>query len=211
MKKLFAACLVSCLALAGVARADDAKKDEKKDEKKAEKMEMPKPGPEHKKLGYFIGNWSMDGDMKPGPMGPGGKMTGSENCSWFDGRYAVVCKDSGTGPMGPMKGMGVITYDREDKMYEYFGIDSTGMSEKAEGKYENDSYVYTNEGKMNGKSYKGRYTMSNMKPDSYDFKYEMSEDGNTWNTVMEGKNTKKSAGGEKKPAAKEEKPAEKKK
>ena len=206
MRKLFAACLVSCMAVCGAASADDAKKAEEK-KGDASKMEMPKPGPEHKRLQYFVGNWSMDAEMKPGPMGPGGKMTGTENCSWFDGKYAVVCKDSGTSPMGAMKGMGVITYDREDKMYEYFGIDSMGMSEKAEGKYENDGYVYTNEGKMNGKTYKGRYTMSNMKPDSYDFKYEMSEDGNTWNTAMEGKNTRK--GGDKKPAA-AEKPAEKK-
>jgi hypothetical protein len=27
-------------------------------------------------------------------------------------------------------------------------------------------------------------------PDAYTFKYEMSEDGNTWTTMMEGKATK---------------------
>ena len=86
----------------------------------------------------------------------------------------------------------------------YYGVDNMGMAEHAYGTVDNDVWTYTNEGKMNGKSYKGRYTMTNMKPDSYDFKFEMSEDGSTWNTVMEGKNTKKAA---EKPAAK---PAEKK-
>jgi len=198
LKTTVAAMVVSSLALAGVAFAEEAKKDEKK----PAAMEMPKPGPEHKKLGYFVGTWNLTGEMKPGPMGPGGKMTGTSNCSWFDGGYAVVCKDSGKGPMGPMKGMGILTYDNEDKMYEYFGIDNMGMAEKAEGKVENDVWTYTSNEKMNGKAFKGRYTISNVKPDGYDFKFETSEDGNAWSTMMEGKYAK--AGAAKKAAAKPE-------
>src|ERR1700722_7690838 len=38
-------------------------------------MNMPKPGPDHKKLDYFTGSWACDSDVKPGPMGPGGKMS----------------------------------------------------------------------------------------------------------------------------------------
>jgi len=209
VRKLVNQALVALVA-AGLAlpvAAQDAKdsKDAKKGDKPPAGMEMPKPGPEHKKLGYFVGSWSLDADMKPGPMGPGGKMTGTSTCSWFDGGYAVVCKDSGKSPMGAMKGLGVISYDREDKKYSYFGIDNMGMAEKAEGTVENDTWVYTNEGKMNGKAFKGKYTITNVKPDTYDFKWEMSEDGTAWNTMMEGKY--KRQGGAKKAAAK---PAEKK-
>jgi hypothetical protein len=207
MKKLFAVTLVSCLALAGAARAQNEKKEEKKAD---QKMEMPKPGPEHKKLGYFVGTWHMDADMKPGPMGPGGKMTGTSNCSWFSGNYTVVCKDEGKSPMGAMKGMGIISYDREEKKYTYYGLDNMGMAEHAYGNVENDVWTYTNEGKMNGKAYKGRYSMTNLKPDSYDFKYEMSEDGSAWNTVMEGSYHRQAKGGAKPAAKPAEKPAEKK-
>ena len=45
----------------------------------------------------------------------------------------------------------------------------------------------------------GRYVMTDLTPDSYNFKMEMSEDNKTWNTMMEGKATKAAA-----------KPAEKK-
>jgi hypothetical protein len=38
-------------------------------------MPMPKPGPEHKKLDIFAGSWTLDGDLKPGAIGPGGKVT----------------------------------------------------------------------------------------------------------------------------------------
>ena len=35
----------------------------------------PKPGPEHKVIEYFIGKWTGQAEVKPGPFGPGGKMT----------------------------------------------------------------------------------------------------------------------------------------
>jgi hypothetical protein len=31
--------------------------------------EMPKPGPEHQRLGAFIGTWTFEGDMKPDRWG----------------------------------------------------------------------------------------------------------------------------------------------
>lgn len=34
---------------------------------------VSKPGSELKKLDYFLGTWTLDGDSKPGPMGMGGK------------------------------------------------------------------------------------------------------------------------------------------
>jgi len=37
-------------------------------------MDIPKPGPEVKKLDYFVGHWTSEGNVKPGPMGPGGKF-----------------------------------------------------------------------------------------------------------------------------------------
>ena len=39
-----------------------------------------KPGPEHKKLDYFVGKWTSTADMKASPFGPGGKMTASDTC-----------------------------------------------------------------------------------------------------------------------------------
>jgi hypothetical protein len=196
-KRSIVAALVLGMAFSGVGYAEDA----------AKKMEMPKPGPEHKKLGYFVGDWKMEGDMKPGPMGPGGKMTSTDNCSWFDGEYAVVCKSTGKSPMGPVKGLGVMSYAPEDKQYTYFSVDNMGMGGHATGQVENDVWTYTDETKMGGRTFKGRYTMSDVKPDSYSFRYEMSEDGTTWKTVMDGttarqaKTAAKAAQREKKPAA----------
>ena len=54
-------------------------------------QEMPKPGPELKKLDMFAGSWTLEGDMKPGAMGPGGKTTETEKCEWMEGGFFLVC------------------------------------------------------------------------------------------------------------------------
>ena len=154
------------------------------------KMEAPKPGPEVKKLGYFVGTWSNSGEVKQNPFMPAGKMTGTSKCEWFPGGFHVVCHDTGKGPMGTMHGLGIMAYNVEDKVYTYAGADSSGMSVAAKGNVDGDNWVYTSEDKMGGKTFHGRYSMVTASPDSYTFKYEMSEDGNNWTTMMEGKTTK---------------------
>jgi hypothetical protein len=154
------------------------------------KMEAPKPGPEVKKLGYFVGSWNTTGEGKQNPFMPAGKMTGSTKCEWFPGGFHVVCRDTGKGPMGTMHGLGIMAYNTEDKVYTYSGADSSGMSTAAKGNVDGNNWVYTSEDKMGGKTFHGRYSMVTASPDSYTFKYEMSEDGSNWTTLMEGKSTK---------------------
>ena len=152
--------------------------------------EAPKPGPEQKKLEYFVGKWSLEGEMKPGPMGPGGKMTGSESCEWFKGGFHVVCQSSGNSPMGEAKGMGIMGYSAEGKHYTYYGVDNTGWSDLAKGSLEGDTWNWTSEGTMGGKPMKGRYTIKQLSADSYTFKGEISIAGGPWTVMMEGKETR---------------------
>ena len=86
-----------------------------------------KPGSEHKKLEYFVGKWTSTGEMKASPFGPGGKITASDTCEWFQGGFAVVCHSQGTGPAGPAKSIGIMGYSPEEKKYTYFGLDNTAM------------------------------------------------------------------------------------
>jgi hypothetical protein len=45
------------------------------------------PSPEHMKLGVFVGTWKDEAEMKPGPFGPGGKLSLTETCEWFTGGF----------------------------------------------------------------------------------------------------------------------------
>jgi len=78
-------------------------------------MQMPKPGAEHKKLDYFLGTWTTDGDMKPGPMGPGGKFTGTSHVEWMDGGFFIVIHSNMKMPMGAGTGLAVMGYNADQK------------------------------------------------------------------------------------------------
>jgi hypothetical protein len=170
------------------------------------KMEMPKPGPEVKKLAYFVGTWKSAGDMKENPFGmPAGKFSSTDKCEWFTGGYSVVCHSTGKSPTGAVHGLGVLAYNTEDKVYTYYGVDNMGYAGLSKGKVDGNNWVYTSDEKMGGKAFHGRYSIETSSPDSYTFKYETSEDGQKWNLMMEGKATKAAA--EKKAAPAEKKPA----
>ncbi len=155
------------------------------------KMEAPKPGPEVKKLGYFVGTWKSEGELKENPFGmPAGKFTSTDKCEWFSGGYNIVCHYNGKGPAGATHGLGILAYNMQDKAYTYYGIDNMGMADLSKGSVEGDSWTFTSDMKMGDKTYHGRYSMTTSSPDSYTYKYETSEDGQKWNVAMEGKSTK---------------------
>lgn len=63
-------------------------------------MPMPKPAPELSKLDYLAGDWISDGDMKPSPMGPGGKMSSVDHVQWMEGNFFLVMHSKFKGAMG---------------------------------------------------------------------------------------------------------------
>ena len=86
----------------------------------------PKPGPEHQKLAAFVGNWTFAGEMKPGPMGPGGKMTGTDRIAWLPGGFFIERRFDGKSPIGDMHGVEIMGYDSAKKVYTYNFFDSMG-------------------------------------------------------------------------------------
>ena len=155
-------------------------------------MQMPKPGPELKKLDYFTGNWTCDGDMKPGPMGPGGKMTMGDDSKWMDGGFFVVIRSEyKSASMGDGTGTSFLGYDPQDKVYTYDEFNSQGEAVHAKGTVDGDTWTWNSDMKMGPQTAKGRFTEKILSPTAYTFKFEMSQDGTKWDTVMDGKATKK--------------------
>lgn len=155
-------------------------------------LPVPKPGPELKKLDYFAGTWTSDGDVKPGPMGPGGKMTMTQEGKWMDGGFYVVVHSAyKSGAMGDGSGTAFLGYDPQDKVYTYDEFNSQGEAVHAKGTVDGDTWTWNNDMKMGPQTAKGRFTEKILSPTAYNFKFEMSMDGTTWITVMDGKVTKK--------------------
>jgi len=143
----------------------------------AQGPQMPKPGPEHQRLHYYVGEWKSEGAMKPSAYGPGD--------------FFLVLESEGTGPMGPVKEVAVIGYDSNRKTYTFDQFSTRGEHGTATATVSGDMWTWvTPEVDMGGKKVKGRFTIKEVSPTEYTYKYDTSVDGGAWTNALEGKATK---------------------
>lgn len=152
----------------------------------------PQPGPAQQKLAFFAGRWKSEGEIKAGPMGPGGKTSGTNVCEWFQGGFHLMCRSEGTSPMGAMKSIGILGYDTDRQRYTYYGIDNTGMGagDMAYGQVSGDTWSWEMETMMGGQSVKQRYVAKQLSPDSYSWEFSVSMAGGPWTVAGTGTETR---------------------
>lgn len=152
--------------------------------------QAPAPAAEVKKLNYFAGTWTLDADMKPSQFGPGGRMTETEKNEWMEGGFFLVAHVDVKAAMGNGSGLAIMGYNADEKVYSYDAFNSWGQAEHAKGTLEGDTWTWNSENKMNGQTAKTRFTIKQLSPTSYSFKFEMAGADRVWSTVAEGKATK---------------------
>ncbi len=152
----------------------------------------PKPGPENERLGYFVGKWKTTGEMKETPFMPGGKFTEEASCTWFTGKWSVVCKTKGKGPMGPNDGLGIMGWSGEEKVYVYYGVDSgpMAMASVPRGTWADGTWTYDDESMMGGKKVKSRYVMKQNGKKSYASTWSIQGPDGQYQVVMEATSTR---------------------
>jgi hypothetical protein len=150
----------------------------------------PKPGPELKRLAYFEGTWMAKGEQKANPFGPAGKFTSRDTCEWIMDGFFMKCSSEGNDPMGAVKGLGLMGWDAENKVYTYYGVDSRGMGVPGTGILEGKTWTYTSTVKMKDKTIRSRWVMQEVSPTEYTFKWEMADEKGNWTALAEGKETK---------------------
>ncbi len=150
----------------------------------------PTPGPEHKRLANFVGQWKYEGEVKESPLGPAGKVSGSETCEWFAGRFHLVCHTKGTGPRGPVTGMSVMGYDQMQKAYTYYAASSLGDNIFVRGQVQGKVWTWSDEATIEGKKMKIVATVTEETPTTNSFKLEVGVDGGPMTVVETGKSTK---------------------
>jgi uncharacterized protein DUF1579 len=153
-----------------------------------------KPGPEHQRLHYFVGNWQITWETKPGPMGPGGTVTVTDHNEML-GELFVVFHRKGRGPKGSGKEIGFLGYDPEQKVYTYEVFSDDGSVGRATATLSGDTWVLLAPAldvcQQGGDKVKERYTLKEVSPTSYTFIGELSTDAGPWTEIEEGKATKK--------------------
>jgi Protein of unknown function (DUF1579) len=150
----------------------------------------PMPGPEVKRLGFFVGTWKEVGTAHMGAMqGPEGKVTSTTKYEWLAGGFFIVGHSDTTTSMGSDKEMSVMGWDDAKKNYTYHAFDSEGEAAEATGALNGDTWTWTTN-EMGGAPIKARLTIKEVSKTQYTFKMEISQDGNTWTTALETTATK---------------------
>jgi hypothetical protein len=152
----------------------------------------PKPNPEVKKLQAYVGHWTVEGEWKPGPWGPGVKIA-----STYDGKMTL----GGFFFQGLARDKGVM------QVAEYFGYDPVNKNFVANTyMVDGTKIMWVGTASGNTFSWTGKaiaatgeqYSIRGRDAFTADFKslasmLERSADGKTWVPFLEMKWTKAAA------------------
>jgi hypothetical protein len=150
--------------------------------------ERPKPGPEHKKLEYFVGTWKTEGEIKANGFVPAGKVVTTETVTLGPGGFYVEVDRPAEGQIP--RTQGITAYDSHAKVYTSFYANSAGMVGTGTGSVIGNTWTWMVEDKFAGKAIKGRTTITMSSPSQYTIKYEMADEKGGYTTITEGTATK---------------------
>ena len=114
---LAAALALGLLVLANVSRAQDAKAPPSPQALLKALAEAGKPGPEHKKLEPFVGDWTVTAKLWTDPSQPPAVATGTAHREWImGGRFIQETLKFEAGGK-TFEGMGLLGYDSGQKKF----------------------------------------------------------------------------------------------
>jgi hypothetical protein len=130
--------------------------------------------------------------MKPGALGPGGKITGNDRVTWLPGGFFAERKFEGTMAGMDVKGTEIYGYDAAKKAYTYVGFDSLGGSSTGTMTVKGNVWTARATTNMGGVASQERCTLTfGAGNTTLDIKCTSSTDGGkTFNPSIEGKATK---------------------
>lgn len=147
----------------------------------------PKPGPEHKKLEYFVGKWTVESEIKANEYVPAGKTISTEIATLGPGGFYVESRAEG-GQL-PTR-LAILAYDSHAKVYTSYYASSVGLVGTGTGTVNGNTWTWMVEDKFAGEAVKGRTTITTLSPTQYTMKYEMADEKGGYITILEGKATK---------------------
>ena len=154
----------------------------------------PKPGPEHKKLEVWAGNWIFQGEAKDSPSGPSYKMDWGWKARWLPGGFFLEIHGTLKDQNGDAHWLEILGYDPVKKIYFGYVFDYSGTLGIYTSTFDNRSCFESGTSfSPDGKAVKFRHAW-NFAPDfmSVTGKEEIEQDGKWW-TSFEVKGVKTQA------------------
>ena len=151
----------------------------------------PKPDPALKKLSVLVGHWTYEEEYKPGPLGPGGKVTGDWTAQMILGGFLLQARSTEKGPAGETRGLEIDGYDPMNKNLCSQSYRDDGSTFSGVITASGNTYTWAGKFVVAGKQYQYKGTFE-LAPDlaSATYNEEISVDGKTWTPLGEARYTK---------------------
>jgi hypothetical protein len=119
----------------------------------------------------------LEGEFKPGPLGPGGRITGTDRHEWMEGGCFLAGHSDFKSSEGDGSSLAVMGYNPQGGVYTYDAYNSIGDAEHAKGVLFPETWIWTAHVKVGSKDTQSRFLIKMLTAASYSFQYVMSEDG----------------------------------
>ena len=145
---------------------------------------MPPPN-----LDYFLGSWSFDWNVPESPLGPAGKLKGTETFKKILSGQRYESEIQGEGPEGPFQGRAITSYDDKEKVVTRYEIFSYGLTAFKSGSIGGDLggyytiYWESASFMKNGKSIKLKGKTQMLSPAHYRLFVDISVDGGPYTSL----------------------------
>jgi hypothetical protein len=156
--------------------------------------QIAQPGPELRKLDYFVGTWTSDGTIVQGPWGAGGKFSATGTNEWMPGNFFLVRHSDFKMPAelgGDGQATAYMGYDTAKNVYTQDEFQTTGRRTAAQGSVSGDTWTWTSSHNYDGQEVQEKITLKIVSPTLYNLKLDVSIDGTNWMPFMDAKVTKK--------------------
>ena len=153
-------------------------------------MNLPAPGPGHARMQEMAGDWEGEEQMHPSDWDPvGGIAIGRRSARIGLSGFALISdyEQERDGAI-TFSGHGVMTFDSKADSYTLHWFDSMGFgAEVFQGDFERDVLTLSH----GGPGMHARLTQDLSNAGELRTKMEMSQDGNAWSTLFDGRYERK--------------------
>jgi hypothetical protein len=149
-----------------------------------------------KKLAVMVGRFTVEDEVKAGAMGPNSpamKFSGTDDCRWTAGGFAMICEAALDRPGRKYSEASFVYYDPASRTYRYHAVDSSGGIENKTGTVNGDVWTWLGESIFAGKLYHTRYIMKFVSKGSFEYTDESGESENSMKVFVSGKETRVAA------------------
>jgi hypothetical protein len=143
------------------------------------------------RLRYFVGTWTITGEMRASSLGSAGKLAGTQTNTLGSDGVSVVSYWSEDRAGGRNSGQAVYRFDSAADAYTYHSVDASGETEDSLGTVNGLTWTWLSDLTLgDGTAVKGRFTQTEESAKAYSLKFEIAQGNSGWIVVIEGRASK---------------------